>query len=129
MRWTTIGCIMLRQILTYAQNVSSLHLGGDIFSCSIPLSQLNTDDYRMYYVSSTPSQFGPQFTVRVHSHVVFCRKEHWRFADTHFHRLDKRDNQILTFTEDGGMLRRIASAVSFWKKKEETFTLCDLAAP
>lgn len=101
--------------------------GSETACLSVDLDILRSDEYRMFYGSSTPTQFGQDFVIRVHSHVVFAREpEHVAYCVENFVELDKADNRIMRFSDDGStfylvsvrsvcavLLVRCASAVSY----------------
>lgn len=79
----------------------SVEPGGQTMRLFVNISQFfNDENYRMYYVGATPSQRGPNFSVRVHSHVVFAPREHWAWADENLVLLDKESNAIAQFTSN-----------------------------
>lgn len=74
----------------------------EVASILIDMSVLLGPAYRMYFCSSTPSQFGPNFSTRVHTQVVFARdEEHIRWADENLVPLDKFSNRVMCFKRDG----------------------------
>ena len=93
--------------------------GSDIAILTVKIFDvLRQLDCKLYLCSLIPTQFGPDFAVKVNAHVVAVPPQHMGFAESNFVPLDGA-NEILCVDPQGGafiILSSLAYNVKLWKR-------------
>lgn len=92
-------------VLPLSSYPKHLNANDPVKILAIDLDKFTSDDYRMYLVGCTPTQFGPGYMQRVHSHIAFATSVvHWQWLDRNGAvPLSKEDNTILTVNDTGSL--------------------------
>lgn len=108
-----------------SQTLDAVEPGGQLSRLTVNLHDLfsralsreeSTDMLRLYFLTAIPTQFGPTYATRVHSHVVLCPPQYFDWCDAHLHRLSVAENRLLRFGDNGGalnMLFPVKQTISF----------------
>lgn len=97
-----------RAMFPFSSHPKVLPTGSPIKLICISAQMLLRDDLTMFYVGSTPTQFGGNsYRSCYRSHVTFVRDEDVALAESLWERLDKRGNRILFFdSQNDGILSK-----------------------
>lgn len=72
--------------------------GSDMSCAQVDMSVLLSSEFKAFFCSSVPTQYGFHFLMRVHTMVVFARKEHWAYCEENFVEIPKHNNHVLWFS-------------------------------
>lgn len=82
-------------IFPFSQYPQRVESGTRTAMVTCPIDQLNADEFKLFYVTSTLTQFGKIRSSRVHTHVVFARENSWEFCAAKLIELDKENNSVI----------------------------------
>lgn len=83
----------------------NLEVGSKVKICAIPINILLDESLTMFYVGSTPTQFGGRaYKSGCRSHVTLVRERDIAFAKSEWVPMDKHSNGILRFNVDNEAL-------------------------
>lgn len=89
----------------FSRYPKDLEGGSDIEIMTVDVEFLKQSDYSMYYIGTTPTQFGQSFLTVYHTHVGIAKRgtaEH-QFAESNFRKLDKFENEVFSFSPNGNV--------------------------
>ena len=87
-----------RAIFPFSSYPKQLPAGSPVKLVGIPMTVLLQEDLSMFYVGSTPTQFGGNsYRSSYRTHVTFVRKDDVPLAQSLWERMEKRDNRVLYF--------------------------------
>lgn len=88
-------------VFPFTRYPKRLHGGSPTAILLCDLDILNSEEFKMFYATTTLSQFGRFVSQRAHTHVVFARKPYWKWCSENLVEMAKENNKVLW--RDGNM--------------------------